>query len=173
MASFSFSSNTLFYVHADMSHIPNLSHVPNLSHWPLLFCFVFTHHTMIRFNIIHSWGLNRSVRKMLIWYLTILALFDLYQNIHPLFKNLQMCVHCVFCVCAFCSSSSGLLKACWDACHSESGDRKSPKCTEERTHHPPLFLHLFPSLSFSLLYLLYHPCLCSPVLWNVTLRREG
>ena len=39
-----------------------------------------------------------------------------------------------------CGSSSGLLKACWEACHCKSGKGKSPKCTEERTHHPPLSL---------------------------------
>lgn len=53
-----------------------------------------------------------------------------------------------------CGSSSGLLKACWEACHCKSGKGKSPKCTEERTHHPPLSLSvsLSPLLPRSLLF---------------------
>lgn len=91
-------------LHADTTH------VPNLSHWSLLFCFVFTQRTIIRFNIIPSWGLNLSVRKMLIWYLTILAVFHLYQNIHSLFKNSQMCVHCVFVCSRFVAAVQGCSK---------------------------------------------------------------
>lgn len=58
------------------------------------------------------------------------------------------------CACMrVCGSSSGLLKACWEACHCKSGKGKSPKCTEERTHHPPLSLSvsLSPLLPRSLL----------------------
>lgn len=49
-----------------------------------------------------------------------------------------------------CGSSSGLLKACWEACHCKSGKGKSPKCTEERTHHPPFYIYLSPFLFYSL-----------------------
>lgn len=40
------------------------------------------------------------------------------------------------CTCV-CSSSSGLLKACWETCQCRSGRGKSPKCTEEPGPHPP------------------------------------
>lgn len=51
-----------------------------------------------------------------------------------------------------CGSSSGQLKACWEACHRKSGKGSSPKCTEERAHHPPLSLFVFlsPLLPWSL-----------------------
>lgn len=59
--------------------------------------------------------------------------------------------HGCACMCV-CGSSSGLLKACWEACHCKSGKRKSPKCTEEQTHHPPLCLSSFLHYSWSLIF---------------------
>lgn len=56
-----------------------------------------------------------------------------------------------------CGSSSGLLKACWEACHCKSGKGKSPKCTEERTHHPPFYIYLSPFLFYSLTLSFFFP----------------
>lgn len=79
-------------------------------------------------------------------------------------------VRACVCVCV-CGSSSGLLKACWEACHCKSGKGKSPKCTEERTHHPPLCLSVFlsPLLPPSLLFCLTLIYKSPPLQWFLQL----
>lgn len=108
------------------------------------------------------------------WVMKYINVYDCFDVCSWVQTHL-VCVWESACGCAcvrVCGSSSGLLKACWEACHCKSGKGKSPKCTEERTHHPPLslspFLHYSLNLSFSLLcsFLSLHFYCTFPVLWK-------
>lgn len=78
------------------------------------------------------------------------------------------------CACVrVCGSSSGLLKACWEACHCKSGKRKSPKCTEDPPS-PTFSVSLPFSITPSLSCFLSHTHLWNPtsavvliVLWKL------
>lgn len=101
--------------------------------------------------------------------------FDVCSWVQTHLVQVWDCVRGRVHVCV-CGSSSGLLKACWEACHCKSGKGKSPKCTEERTHHPPLSLSvsLSPLLprsflfSLSLIYKTPH-LVVAEVLWKCNL----
>lgn len=111
-------------------------------------------HSSIFFRNIFSLCLTSQRNSgWVVRYIYVHDRFDVCSWVQTHLVQVWDCVRGRVHVCV-CGSSSGLLKACWEACHCKSGKGKSPKCTEERTHHPPLSLSvsLSPLLPRSFLF---------------------